>query len=151
MIDALTPEAIEKVVTAFSEHVGTGAFVLPSDLTAQRLGPAPPDSFPLIRDRLENSILSLHGVPPALVHAQATGTGLRESFRQVLHSLLKPLGALVVAELREKLHPDAELDFAALRAGDITGTARAFGSLTKAGLTPQSAAAIVGIDNAEVA
>ena len=63
---------------------------------------------------------------------------MRESFRQVLHSLLKPLGALVVSELREKLHPDAELDFAALRAGDITGTARAFGSLTKAGLTRQN-------------
>ena len=87
---------------------------------------------------------------PVLSPHKGTGTALREAFRQVLHSLLKPLGALVVSELREKLDPDAALDFSALRAGDITGTARAFGSLTKAGLTPQSAAAIVGFDDVEV-
>ena len=75
---------------------------------------------------------------------------MRESFRQVLHSLLKPLGAILAEELREKLHPDAALDFSALRAGDITGSARAFGSLVTAGLTPRSAAAIVGLDDVEV-
>ena len=111
-VDTLTPDTIQKIVSAFSEHVSSDAFVIPADVTATRLGPEPPDSFPLLRDRLENSILSLHGIPPALVAAQGTGTALRESFRQVLHSLLKPLGGLVVAELREKLHPDAALDFA---------------------------------------
>ena len=150
-VDTLTPDTVQKIVDAFSEHVSSDAFVIPADVTAQRLGPEPPDSFPMLREKLENSILSLHGIPPALVAAQGTGTALRESFRQVLHSLLKPLGALVVSELREKLDPDAALDFAALRAGDITGTARAFGSLTKAGLTPQSAASIVGIDDVEIA
>ena len=30
---------------------------------------------------------------------------MREGFRQVLHSLLKPLGALVVEELQAKLDP----------------------------------------------
>ena len=150
MADSLTPETISKIVSAFAEHVHTGAFVLPADVTPQRLGPEPPDSFPLIRDRLENSLLALHGIPPALVAARGTGTALRESFRQVLHSLLKPLGALVVEELREKLHPDAALSFDTLRAGDITGTARAYGSLVTAGLTPQSVAAIVGLDDVEV-
>ena len=145
-VDTLNPEAIQKIVDAFSEHVSSDAFVIPSDVTAQRLGPEPPDSFALLRDRFENSILSMCGIPPSLIAAGGTGTALRESFRQVLHSLLKPLGALVVEELQAKLHPDAALDFAALRAGDITGTARAFGSLTKAGVTPQSAAAIVGLD-----
>ena len=85
------------------------------------------------------------GIPPALVAAQGTGTAAREAFRQVLHSLLKPLGALVVEELREKLHPEAALDFSALRAGDISGSARALGSLVTAGLTPQSAAANRGL------
>ena len=75
---------------------------------------------------------------------------MRESFRQVLHALLRPLGALLAEELREKLHPDATLNFSALRAGDITGSARAFGSLVTAGLTPQSAAEVVGLDNVEV-
>ena len=149
-VDTLTPQTVEKIVAAFSEHVSSDAFVIPADVTAQRLGPEPPDSFALLRDRFENSILSMCGIPPALVAERGTGTAMREAFRQVLHSLLKPLGALVVEELQAKLHPNAALDFSALRAGDITGTARAFGSLTKAGLTPQSAAAIVGLDDVEV-
>ena len=146
----LEPSQLTKIVEAFAAHTGSGAFVVPGDLEPRRLGPEPPDSFPLLRDRLENSILSLHGIPPALVAARGTGTALRESFRQVLHSLLKPLGALVVEELQAKLHPDAALSFDALRAGDVTGSARAFGSLVTGGLTPQSAAAIVGLGDVEV-
>ena len=144
--DTLNPETIDKIVKAFSSHLNTGAFVIPADVQAQRLGPEPPDSFALLRDRLENSLLSLHGIPPALLAPRGTGTAMRESFRQVLHSLLRPLGALVVEELREKLHPAAGLDFSALRAGDIAGTARALNSLTLAGLTVQAAAAVVGLD-----
>ena len=147
LTDTLAPDTIQKIVSAVAEHVGTGAFVIPADVTAQRLGPEPPDSFPLLRDRYESSILSLHGIPPALVQPGGTGTGAREAFRQVLHGLIKPLGLLLAEELQQKLDPDAALSFDALRAGDITGSARAFGSLTKAGLTPQSAAAVVGFDN----
>ena len=44
--DSLTPDTISKIVTAFSEHVNTGAFVLPADVVPNRLGPEPPDSFP---------------------------------------------------------------------------------------------------------
>ena len=75
---------------------------------------------------------------------------MREAFRQVLHSLLKPLGRILEEELQAKLHPDASLSFSEMRAGDITGTSRALGSLVKAGLTPQAAAAIVGLDDDEV-
>ena len=145
-VDTLAPDTIQKIVSAFAEHVSSDAFVIPADVTAQRLGPEPPDSFALLRDRFENSILSMCGLPPALVAATGTGGAMREGFRQLLHGLLKPLGEIVVEELREKLHPDAALDFSALRAGDIVGTARAFGSLTTAGLTPKSAAQIVGIE-----
>ena len=124
--------------------------MIPADVQAQRLGPAPPDSFADLRDRFENSILAMHGVPPALISARGTGTAMRKSFRQVLHSWLKPLGAILAEELREKLHPDAELSFDSLRAGDIAGTSRAFGSLVTGGLTPRSAAALVGLDDVEV-
>ena len=143
--DTLNPETIQKIVSAFAEHTHTGAFVVPADVTPQRLGPEPPDSFPLIRDRLENSILSIHGIPPALVAARGTGTALREAFRQVLHSLLKPLGALVVEELKAKLHPDAELDFTVLRAGDLSGSTRAVGALVKAGMTLEDAREVAGL------
>ena len=150
LADSLTPETMQKIVAAFAEHVHTGAFVIPADVQAQRLGPAPPDSFPLIRDRLENSMYAMHGIPPALVAERGTGTAMREAFRQVLHSLLKPLGALVVEELQAKLDPAAALSFDALRAGDITGSARAFGSLVTGGLTPKSAAEVVGLGDIEV-
>ena len=149
-VDTLGPETIQKIVDAFSAHVSSDAFVIPADVTATRLGPEPPDSFPLLRDRLENSLLALHGLPPALLASRGTGTAMREAFRQVLHSLLKPLGRILAEELREKLHPEAALSFDDLRAGDITGTSRAFGSLVTAGLTPQSAAQIVGLDDVEV-
>ena len=148
--ETLAPETLSKIVSAFSEHVNVGAFVLPADVTPSRLGPEPPDSFPLLRDRLENAMYAMHGIPPALVAARGTGTALRESFRQVLHGLVRPLGALLAEELQAKLDPDAALSFDALRAGDITGSARALGSLVKAGLTPQAAAAIVGLDDVEV-
>ena len=149
-IDSLSPDVITKIVESFAAHVGAPTIVLPADVVPSRLGPQPPDSFALLRDRFENSILSACGLPPSLLAAQANGTAMREAFRQILHSLLKPLGALVAEELREKLHPDAALDFSALRAGDITGTSRALGSLVAAGITPQAAAAIVGLDNVEV-
>ena len=148
--DSLGPETIQKIVTAFTEHTNAGCFVIPADVEPRRLGPEPPDSFPLLRDRLENSILAMHGIPPALVFEGGTGVAMREAFRQVLHSLLRPLGLLVVEELKLKLDPAAAMSFDALRAGDITGSARAFGSLVKSGLTPQSAARIVGLDDVEV-
>ena len=148
--DSLTPDLITKIVEAFSSHTGSGALIIPGDLEPRRLGPAPPDSFALLRDRFEQSILALHGVPPALVAPGGTGTAAREAFRQVLHSLLKPLGALVVEELQAKLDPAAEMSFSDLRAGDIVGTSRALGSLVKAGLSPAAAAAIVGLDDDEV-
>ena len=150
LTDTLGPDTIQKIVTAFAEHVSTGAFVIPADVQAQRLGPEPPDSFALLRDRFESSILAMCGIPPALVASTGQGGAMRESFRQVLHALLKPLGAILAEELQAKLHPDAALSFDALRAGDITGTSRAFGSLVKAGVTPSSAAAVVGLDGVEV-
>ena len=149
-IDSLTPDTIQKIVSAFAEHVGAPTIVLPADVVPSRLGPEPPDSFALLRDRFENSILAACGIPPSLIAANTTGTAAREAYRQILHATLRPIGALVAEELRDKLDPAAELSFTALRAGDIAGTARAFGSLVTAGLTPQSAAAIVGIDAVEV-
>ena len=133
-VDTLGPETIQKIVEAFSKHVSSDAFVIPADVQAQRLGPEPPDSFALLRDRFESSIYSSLGVPPALLAAQATGYRIaRKLSPLVLHSLLKPLGAIIAEELREKLDPAAALDFSELRAGDIVGTSRALGSLGKAG------------------
>ena len=150
-IDSLSPDIIQKIVESFAQHVGAPTIVLPADVVPSRLGPEPPDSYALLRDRFENSILSACGIPPSLIAPRGTGTAMREGYRQILHALIKPLGLLVAEELREKLDQDAALSFDALRAGDIAGSARAMGSLVKSGrLTPQSAAAIVGFDDVEV-
>ena len=146
LADSMSPDLINKVVQAFSDHTGSGAMIVPGDLEPRRLGPAPPESFIGIRDGLEHSVLSAFGIPPALVSATVTGTALRESLRHLLNTLLKPLAALVVEELKLKLDPAAALSFDALRAGDVQGAARAAGSLVKAGYSPQSAAAAVGLD-----
>ena len=143
--EGLNPEAIQQIVDAFAKHTNTGAFVIPSDVQASRLGPEPPDSFALLRDRLENSLLALHGIPPALVAARGTGTALREALRQVGASLIRPLGELVVQELQAKIDPNATLDFAPLRAADLTGSARAVVSLVKAGMSIADAREVAGL------
>ena len=79
-VDTLGPETIQKIVDAFSKHVSSDAFVIPADVQATRLGPEPPDSFALLRDRFEQSIYSSCGIPPALLAPQGTGTAMRESF-----------------------------------------------------------------------
>ena len=149
-LDSLSPDIIQKIVESFAQHVGAPTIVLPADVVPSRLGPEPPDSYALLRDRFENSILSACGIPPSLIAPRGTGTAMREGYRQILHALIKPLGLLVAEELQAKIDQDAALSFDALRAGDITGTARAFGSLVTAGVTPQSAATVVGLDGVEV-
>ena len=79
--ESLAPEALEKIVAAFATHVNTGAFILPSDVVPSRLGPEPPDSFPLLRDRLENAMYAMHGIPPALINSTIQhGVSMREAF-----------------------------------------------------------------------
>ena len=46
LADTLAPDTIQKIVSAVAEHVGVGAFVIPADVVAQRLGPEPPSTFP---------------------------------------------------------------------------------------------------------
>ena len=96
----LTPDVIQKdCQPPLPTHTHTGAFIIAgSDVTPSR------DSaqnrrthFPLIRDRLENSMYAMHGIPPALSCRTA------EQERQCAKlsgkysmPLLKPLGALVL-------------------------------------------------------
>ena len=88
-VDSLAPDIIKKVVASFSEQTGSGCLVVPGDLEPRRLGPSPPDSMSTLRAQIENSLLAVHGVSPALLAAQSTGTGSREAFRQLLHGTIK--------------------------------------------------------------
>ena len=66
-VDTLAPDTIQKIVSAFSAHVSSDAFVIPADVTAQRLGPEPPDHSPCFVIVLKIPFLAMCGIPPALV------------------------------------------------------------------------------------
>ena len=99
------------------------------DWKAERFGPAPPDSMPTIRDCVERSIYAATGIPGPLVSDRGDGTAGREALRRLVATTLQPLGRIIAAELRAKLHPGAELSFGSIAAADITGRARAWRTL----------------------
>ena len=125
----------------------------PADVELQNdLGPEPPQSHSRsFVIRLENSLLALARFAPGAARLKRDrDRNERKLPPAIARTFEAPGRDLVVEELREKLHPEANLSFHALRAGDITGSARAFGSLVTGGLTPQSAAEIVGLDDVQV-
>ena len=99
------------------------------DWKAERFGPAPPDSMATVRDCVERSIYAATGIPAPLVSDRGDGTAGREALRRLVATTLQPLGRIIAAELRAKLHPGAELAFGSIAAADITGRARAWRTL----------------------
>ena len=75
----------------------------------------------------------------------ADSAALRESWRLALFSLIAPLGHLVEAELKAKIHPSIGLSWVELRAGDLAGRARAFQSLVNGGKSVEDATQIAGL------
>ena len=115
------------------------------DFQPRRLGADPPQVLPTLRDGLTDSILAATGVPIELVHP-SDGTGQRESWRRFLHGTILPVARAVTQELQAKLEqPELSLDFAELRASDVAGRARAFGSLVNGGMEIDKAAAVSGV------
>ena len=80
----------------------------------------------------------------------STGTAAREAYRRFLHGTVAPLGRIVARELAEKLDtPGVALNFDALFAADLSGRARAFGSLVQGGMDIDRAAGLAGLLDAE--
>ena len=104
-----------------------------NDLRPTRFGPNWPTAVSELRDPIGASILSACGVPPTLAAVSSDGTAQRESFRRFLVSTIRPVARIIETELRAKLDPTAELSFSELAASDLTGRARAVGSLVKSG------------------
>ena len=75
----------------------------------------------------------------------STGTGRREGYRQALHSVIAPLGRIAAAELTAKLETAVEMDWRELRAGDISGRARALQSMVGAGMDLAKAMSLSGL------
>ena len=102
------------------------------DLRPIRFGVAWPASVSEARDPIFQSVMLALGIPTALV-SNSDGTAAREGLRRFLTTTILPIARIIEVELRQKLDPAAELSFSELAASDLTGRARAVGSLVKSG------------------
>ena len=90
-------------------------------------------------------ILAAAGCPSSLL-LRADGTLAREEMRRFLHSTISPVARTIAGELADKLDtPNLALDFSALFASDLSGRARAFGSMVLGGMAVERAAALAGL------
>ena len=116
-----------------------------ADYMVKRFRAMPPDSLVKLAELATAEVLAACGVNPALV-ADTQGTAMREAYRQFLFGLVSPLGRMLAAELSEKLDEEITLDWTELRASDITGRARAYGTFRQGGMDVNSAALQAGLD-----
>ena len=114
-------------------------------VTGGGMAPSPPD----IQNAMDvrQTLASACGIPVVLVSGGGEGSAaVREAFRVFLFSAVAPIAETLLVELRRKLDaPDLAFSFEELRAADITGRARAYGSLIKAGYPVDLAATTCGL------
>ena len=129
---------------------GEGRFGAPAaDWRPQRIGPDPPASLIPLLQRATMTVLAGCGVPVQLVDTEES-TGQREAWRRFLHATLEPLARIVAPQLgRLADGRPVSFDFSALEASDITGRARAFGSLVQGGMPIPQAVAAAGLLDTE--
>ena len=126
---------------------GEGRAAAPGDdWKPRRIGATFTDAEVELRGAVEETVLSLCGIPPGL--ARASGGESRESYRRWYAAGVLPLARLVETELRDKLDtPGLRLTFADLAAADVHGRARAWRSLVgnEATVPDETARRIVGL------
>ena len=144
-IAAADGRAVLLETTSSGWDKGTGAAPR-RDWEQRRIGFDPPAVLAEARRDLIESVANACNVPSVLLDSAAEGTSQREGLRRFAHLGLEPLGAIVAAELAEKLDvPNLRLDFSALMASDLAGRARAFKALTEGGLSRRRAMGLVGL------
>ena len=123
---------------------GTGNAPFQGDWTPRRFGADYPQGHAEIRRDTAADVLTALGIPrPLWLGGDAGST--RESYRLLLVSTIQPLSALITAELSEKLERPIALDHSKLAAADVTGKARAVGSLVQAGIPLNEAMEVAGL------
>ena len=116
------------------------------DFDPKRLGAHPPESLVRLRLQVEVCILGLYGISPSLVSSLSDGTAMRESFRRLQTSAIRPLANIVANELGRVLEIPFSLSLAPLRALDTQGSARALHSMAQAGMPFDQALAAAGFE-----
>ena len=143
-IAALHGQTVMVETTAAGYGEGRGAAPL-ADWKPQRLGAAPPAPLATLRTDSAMAVLGACGVPPTLL-VGGDAAAKRESWRQFLHGSVQPLAEILAAELAAKLDaPGLQLGFDRLFASDLQGRARAYQSMTGAGMDRSRAATLAGL------
>ena len=149
------PQASPKQLTTLSNQIKLlkgGSSLVPSSVAqadtgnsinwkSQRIGADFPATFIALRSEIYETILNSLGLPKALFGAGST----RDSMRQFLHSALSPVLEQIKIEAQEKLDEGISFSLSKLYASDITGRARAFGSMVKGGMEISKAAELSGL------
>ena len=134
------------MVESTSHGWGEGPSAAPQmDWKPNRLGANPPASLAMLRSDSGQAVLAACGCSADLF-MPGDASGQRESWRRFLHGSVQPLGDLLAGELAVKLdEPGLALDFNRLFASDLSGRARAYGSLVKGGMDADRAARLAGL------
>ena len=111
-----------------------------TDWKTSRFGPNPPVELVQLCNSLYLEIGQLCGVPAALMSAESQGDTSTAGRRRLLTDTLQPLGIRITDEMSEKLESTVSLDWSAAQVVDVVGRARAYGSLTAAGMPADQAA-----------
>ena len=142
----------------FSQKLaGGGLVVVPTDsgfaatgpsnsnvLKPSVLGPEPSAAIVDLRQQVSAEIFAACGCPLELFKG-GEGSAAREALRRFLHTTILPIAAQVEVELSTKLDRQVRLGFDRLMASDLSGRARAFQSMVKAGMTIDQAARLAGL------
>ena len=132
-------------VESQADQFGSGPTTNPSSgLQLRRLGADIPSGSIEAARLAFSEVVAACGLSVALWD-DSTGTGRREGYRQALHSVIAPLGRIAAAELTAKLETAVEMDWRELRAGDISGRARALQSMVGAGMDLAKAMSLSGL------
>ena len=89
-------------------------------------------------------MLSAMGCPPPMFFA-SDASGQRESYRRFFSLTVEPLALMLAAELSLKMETEIGISFSGRFSGDLSGRARAFQSMTLAGMDLAKAAGLAGL------
>lgn len=104
------------------------------DFAQKRIGMNPPAELRALCESAGLEIASACGVHPSLLSTAGDGTSQRESWKRFIHGSVRPITRMIEHELRAKLNqPTLKLRCDSLGSVDLTGRARSFQSLVKAG------------------
>lgn len=145
MLDAIVANVRENFTGPEARQRGGIVAIAGGKMTGvQPLRPADAQAQELRAMMLRDAVAAA-GIPPALIDSRALAASLREALRQFLWLSLHPM-ANAIRQGFERAGLSVEIDLTTLRAADVTGRARALGTMVKAGVEISEAMQMAGFE-----